>query len=203
MKKKGCDVCGKDLPRRRTRFCSDTCANFSEMERRQKRISLRLLLPKRDCLECGDEFQPKSERHIYCKKPCWAIATADKRKKKRLRHRELGIDATVWNKQTKTIFGTEGSGNKWRKNGRLGAMFQVNIPMALVDTASFTPSDTKERVELESKVQEYLSNGGKITKYGAQPSLVEEEMLPSWQVSEQEEQKALDDYKEPDVYNGY
>ena len=203
MKRKGCTVCGKDLPRRRTKFCSMSCATFFEMKRRERRVSLRSLLSTRVCVQCGDTFQPKSERHIYCKKTCWGIATADTRKKKRLRHRELGIDATVWNRQTKTIFGTEGSGNKWRKNGQLEASFKVNIPMALVDTASFTPSNTKERVELRSKVEEYLEKGGKITKYGAQPSLIQEEILPSWQVSEQGEHEALEDYKEPDVYTGY
>lgn len=203
MKRKGCAVCGNELPRRRTKFCSMSCATYYEMKRREKRLSLRSLLPTRVCVYCGDKFEPKSERHIYCKKTCWGIVTANKRKKKRERHKALGIDNTVWNRQTKTIFGTAGSGNKWRKTGQCGHKIEIKIPVALVNTASFTPSDTEERVELRTKVEEYLENGGKITKYGAQPSLIQEEILPSWQVSEHEEQEAVDDYREENVFNGY
>ena len=96
MKRTGCVVCGRDLPSRRTKFCADTCAAFFEFKRSEKRISLRSLFKPRACLNCGDEFQPKSERHVYCTKVCWGIITADRRKKKRERHKDLGISNTVW-----------------------------------------------------------------------------------------------------------
>ena len=202
MKRTGCVVCGRDLPSRRTKFCADTCAAFFEFKRREKRISLRSLFKPRACLNCGDEFQPKSERHVYCTKVCWGIITADRRKKKRERHKDLGISNTVWNQQTKGFRGTAGSGNRNRKIGQYGSVVAAKIPKIEVETANFTTPDTKERVELQAKVEEYLAKGGKITKYGAQVAIIKEEVLPSWQVTEEEEQSAVDDYREVDVYHG-
>ena len=106
------------------------------------------------------------------------------------------------NQQTKGFQGTAGSGNRNRKIGQYGSVVAAKIPKIEVETANFTTPDTKERVELQAKVEEYLAKGGKITKYGAQVALIKEEVLPSWQVTEEEEQAAVDDYREVDVYHG-
>jgi len=207
MKKQGCVICGNDLPRMRRKFCTDTCAAFYESRRKKHLVkyNLRALLEPRNCSLCGEEFMPHSDRNIYCSATCCRTVLSQRRSKRREKIRRLGISNTVWNKQTKGFGKTSGSGNKCRKNGQYGHMIELDIPKVTVETASFTPSDTEERVELKSKVEEYLANGGKIAKYGAQPAVIQEEALPSWQVTEQEEQVEVESYREVevDVYNGY
>lgn len=191
----------------RRKFCTDTCATFYESRRKKHLVkyNLRALLKPRNCSLCGDEFMPHSDRNIYCSTTCCRTVLDTRRKKRREKFRKLGISNTVWNRQTKGVFGTSGSGNKHRKNGQYGHIIELDIPKVMIDTASFTPSDTEERIELKSKVEEYLANGGQISKYGAQPAVIQDETLPSWEVTEQEEQVAVESYREveADVYNGY
>ena len=52
-------------------------------------------------------------------------------------------------------------------------------------------------------MEEYLAKGGKITKYGAQPAVIQKDFIGKWEVTEKEQEEALDDYREVDVYNGY
>lgn len=202
IKNTKCCVCNKNLSSMRRKFCSEACSIYFEMKRREG-LNIRSLFGVKECKYCGNKFQPKSERHVYCSKSCCDVVLSERRKKKRERHKELGIASTVWNRQTKGFNRTSGSGNKFRKTGQYGHMIGLAIPKVLVNTASFTPSDTEERVELKSKVEEYLANGGKIVKYGAQAAVIQEENAGTWEVSEEEEQTAVDDYREVDVYNGY
>ena len=205
MKKAVCCVCSKELPRMRRKFCSDRCASYHESKRKEYLVkySLRSLFKPKNCLQCGKEFKPKSDRHKFCSKNCCIIVLNERRRKRREKIRKLGISNTVWNKQTKGFLGTSGSGNKNRKIGQYGHAIELDIPRVAVNTASFTPSDTEERMELKSKVEEYLAKGGKIAKYGAQPAVKEEDSISKWEVSEEEEKIAVEDYKEIDVYNGY
>lgn len=57
----------------------------------------------------------------------------------------------------------------------------------IVTEAKFTRADSKERVEMQSAVEEYLKNGGKITKYGDQPAKIEVEGDIKWQIDRTEE----------------
>ena len=202
IKNTKCCVCNKKLSSIKRKFCSQTCSIYFEMKRKEA-LNIRSLFGIKECKYCGQKFQPISERHVYCSKSCCDVVLADRRKKKRERYRHLGISSTVWNRQTKGFNGTSGSGNKFRKQGQYGHMIGLAIPQATVDTASFTPSDTEERVELRSKVEEYLAKGGKITKYGAQPAVIQKDLIGKWEVTEKEQEEALDDYREVDVYNGY
>ena len=79
---------------------------------------------------------------------------------------------------------------------------KVNIAERLVDTATFTRADTKERVELEAKVKEFLVNGGKILKYGAQPAIEDEDLVTKWDITEREEELELERYKDYNANNG-
>ena len=202
IKNTKCCVCNKELSSMRRKFCSESCSTYYEMKRRES-LNIRSLFGIKKCKYCGKEYQPKSERHVYCSKSCCDVVLSERRRKKRERHRKLGISSTVWNRQTKGFNGTSGSGNKYRKTGQYGHMIELCIPMVEVNTASFTPSDTEERIELRSKVEEYLANGGVISKYGAQPAVIQEENAGTWEVSEEEEKSAVDDYREVAVYNGY
>ena len=55
--------------------------------------------------------------------------------------------------------------------------------------AKFTKADTPERKEIQSAVEEYLKNGGKITRYNDQigKTLLELEGEVKWEVSEAEQ----------------
>ena len=186
-----CAVCGDELPQRRTRFCSRMCAEFlAGTKQKRKTLKLSSLLAPRKCISCGEMFQPKTERHAACNKVCRDIVVAESMKKKR-----------VDNRGHKGLRGTKGSGNKHRRNG-IYKPIVINVSKTLSDTTTFTRANTKERVELQSKVEQYLANGGKIMKYGAQPAVKEEDSVTTWEISNEEEDIALERYRAINAYNG-
>ena len=64
----------------------------------------------------------------------------------------------------------------------------------MVTEAKFTKADTDERKELQAAVEEYLSKGGRITRYGDQigKTLLELEGKLKWEISKAE-QKDIED----------
>ena len=192
MKVKTCFVCKNELPPRRTRFCSSTCSEFNDsIKRKEKTLRLSSLLRPRKCISCSSMFQPKTERHACCSTVCWDILAAERAKIKRIENRAKNAGKIV-----------KGAGNRSRKIGKYGQPTAINIPKILVDTTTFTRADTKERLELQSKVEEYLANGGKIMKYGAQPAIKEEDSITTWEVSSEEQDVAIEKYKVVNAYNG-
>jgi predicted nucleic acid-binding Zn ribbon protein len=196
VKRKNCFICSSDLPAGRTRFCSASCSDYHDSIRR-KRNSLRLstLLAPKKCAGCGKAFKPKTERHASCSRTCWDIVVATRRKERRAELRKAG-------KVVKGLGTTEGSGNKARKNGHY-KQIRINVSKTVVSTAKFTKADTRERMELQSKVEEYLANGGKILKYSSQPAVISEDNIPKWEITEVEEEIAVEKYRELNANNGY
>tara|TARA_B100001250_G_scaffold388604_1_gene386991 strand:+ start:1177 stop:1764 length:588 start_codon:yes stop_codon:yes gene_type:complete len=194
MKLTNCFVCEKELPQRRTKFCTDTCADFYESTRRKTRtfLKLRSLLKPRICICCGNTFQPKTDRHTACNLVCRGKVVADREKIKRIKAREVAG----------TCLGEYGRNQKEFRLPKYAPPLKVNIAERLVDTATFTRADTKERVELEAKVKEFLANGGKILKYGAQPAVEDEELVTKWDITEREEELELERYKDYNANNG-
>jgi len=192
-----CTVCGDELPQRRTRFCSRICADFlSGVKQKRKTLRLSSLLTPRKCIGCGQMFQPKTDRHRSCNKVCWDIVVAERMKKKRVKNRGQHTDKPV-----SVLRGTRGSGNKHRRNG-IYKPIEINVSKTLTNATTFTVADTKERVELQSKVEQYLANGGKIMKYGAQPAVKVEDSVTTWEISSEEEEIALERYRAINAYNG-
>ncbi len=192
-----CTVCGDELPQRRTRFCSRMCADFlSGVKQKRKTLRLSSLLTPRKCIGCGEMFQPKTDRHRSCNKVCWDIVVAERMKKKRVKENRGHVDKPV-----KRLRGTSGSGNKHRKNGIYNPIV-INVSKILVDSTTFTRADTEERVELQSKVEQYLANGGKIMKYGDQPAVEEEDSVTTWEISAEEQDKAIEEYRLINAHNG-
>ena len=188
-----CFICKSELPPRRTRFCSGTCSEYHDsIKRKKKTLKLSSLLAPRKCISCGCMFLPKTERHASCGKVCRDILAIDRAKKRRAENRV----------QIKGLGGTTGSGNRSRKIGKYGEPTAINIPKVLITTASFTRADTDERVELQSKVEEYLAKGGKIMKYGAQPAIKQEDSATTWEISSEEQDAAIEQYKVMNAYNG-
>ena len=195
MKRTTCFICSRALPAGRTRFCSISCSDYHDSIRR-KRNSLRLstLLAPKSCAGCGKAFKPKTERHASCSRACWDIVVASRRKEKRAALRKSG-------KIIKGLGTTEGSGNKERKNGHY-KQIRINISKTLVDTAKFTKANTIERMELQSQVEEYLANGGKIIKYSSQPAVISDDNIPKWEITEVEEETAVEKYRGLNANNG-
>ena len=137
-------------------------------------------------------FLPKTERHACCGKVCRDILAIDRAKKRRAENRV----------QIKGLGGTTGSGNRSRKIGKYGEPTAINIPKTLVDTTTFTRADTRERMELQSKVEEYLAGGGKIMKYGDQPAITTSDSITKWEISSEEQDLAIEKYRVMNAYNG-
>lgn len=198
MKVKTCFICKNELPSRRTRFCSSTCSEFHDsIKRREKTLRLNSLLTPRKCISCGNIFQPKTGRHACCGKVCWDILTAERQKTRRAEKR-----AELDSKIPKGLGGTTGSGNRSRKIGQYGQPTAINIAKTLVSTANFTRANTKERLELQSKVEEYLASGGKIMKYGAQPAITDDDSITTWEISSEEQDIAVEKYRVMNAFNG-
>tara|TARA_R110002051_G_scaffold154055_1_gene226340 strand:- start:942 stop:1523 length:582 start_codon:yes stop_codon:yes gene_type:complete len=192
VKVKTCFICKKELPQRRTRFCSIACSEFNDsIKRKEKTLRLSTLLVPRECISCKEMYAPKTSRQKCCSKVCWDIIAAELQKKKRAERREKNGGEVV-----------KGAGNRSRKIGQYGHPTAINIAKTLVNTAAFTRADTKERVELQSKVEEYLASGGKIMKYGEQPAITDDDSLTKWEISSKELDIATEKYKVLNAYNG-
>ena len=61
--KSRCEWCGKPLPGRRSRFCSDACRNAWWNGHRD--------CAERVCPTCGKAFKPKDPRRVYCCAACY------------------------------------------------------------------------------------------------------------------------------------
>jgi len=189
---KTCFVCNNELPPRRIRFCSNTCSEFNDsIKRKERTLRLSSLLKPRKCIGCGSMFQPKTERHACCGKVCWNILAAERAKIRRVENRAEN-DGKV----------PKGAGNRSRKIGTYGKPTATNIPRTFVATATFTRADTRERLELQSKVEEYLANGGKILKFGDQPAITNNDSIATWEVSDTEEDTAIEKYRLINAHNG-
>ena len=192
MKVKTCFICKSELPQRRTRFCSGTCSDYNDsIKRKNKTLRLSSLLTPRKCINCGDMYPPKTSRQKCCSTVCWDILAAERAKIKRIENRAKNAGKVV-----------RGAGNRSRKIGQYGQATAVNIPQTLVDTANFTRADTRERMELQSKVEEYLANGGKIMKYGDQPAITTSDSITKWEISSEEQDLAIEKYRVMNAYNG-
>ena len=192
MKVKTCFICKKVLPQRRTRFCSVTCSEFNDsIKRKAKTLRLSTLLVPRECISCKEMYAPKTSRQKCCSKVCWDIIAAELQKKKRAERREKNGGEVV-----------KGAGNRSRKIGQYGQPTAINIPKTLVSTANFTRANTKERLELQSKVEEYLAGGGKIMKYGAQPAIKNDDSITTWEISSEEQDIAVEKYRVMNAFNG-
>jgi hypothetical protein len=136
-------------------------------------------------------FPPKTSRHSCCSTVCWDILAAERAKIKRIETRAENAGKVV-----------KGAGNRSRKIGQYSKPTAINIPKTLVDTANFTRANTKERLELQSKVEEYLAGGGKIMKYGAQPAIKNDDSITTWEISSEEQDIAIEKYRVINAYNG-
>jgi len=189
---KTCFICKGELPKRRTRFCSGTCSDYHDsIKRKSKTLRLSSLLTPRKCINCGDMYPPKTSRQKCCSTVCWDILAAERAKKRRIENRAKNAGEVV-----------RGAGNRARKIGQYGQATAVNISTKLVDTTTFTKADTVERIVLQSKVEEYLANGGKIMKYGDQPAITVSESITKWEISSEEQDLAIEKYKEMNAHNG-
>ena len=192
MKAKICFICKKDLPKRRTRFCSIACSEFNDsIKRKAKTLRLSSLLVPRECINCKEMYAPKTSRQKCCSRACSDFLAAELQRKKRAERREKNGGVAV-----------RGAGNRARKIGKYGQSIDIKIPTTLVNTAAFTRADSEERVELQSKVEEYLASGGKIMKYGEQPAITDDDSLTKWEVSSKEIDMATEKYKAINAYNG-
>lgn len=195
MKRTTCFICSSALPAGRTRFCSISCSEYHDSIRRKKNtLRLSTLLAPKKCIGCGKTFKPKTERHVSCSRVCRGIIVADRKKESRAAKQRI-------RKVVKGLGTTEGSGNKERKNGHY-KQIHINISKTLVDTAKFTKANTIERMELQSQVEEYLANGGKILKYSSQPAVINNDNIPKWEITEVEEEAAVEKYRELNADNG-
>lgn len=164
---KTCSVCKRELPVNRQRFCSDICSYFHRNETAKRRRSL-LKLERINCNTCGINFDPKTTRQRYCSKQCWLVEQVKRRDAKR----------RLTPKQPKVRCSAERFQPNW------------NSPVfgeSKVKEAEFTKADSKERVEMQSAVEEYLKNGGVITRYGDQAAKIEVEGEIKWSIEKSEE----------------
>ena len=166
---KTCTVCTKKLPGHRQRFCSDRCAKEHRLavsKRRRKRLQLDPI----DCKTCGGSFIPISIKHKFCSKECWTVVQIQRRDEKRKLNAKLPKERDA----AKRFYPI------WKS-----PVFGETI----VTHAKFTKADTPERKEIQSAVEEYLKNGGKITRYNDQigKTLLELEGEVKWEVSEAEQ----------------
>jgi hypothetical protein len=172
---KYCTVCTKELPGHRQRFCSDRCSREHRIEvskRRRKRLQLDPI----PCANCGESFIPRSIRNKYCSNDCWTVVQIQRRDAKRRLLAKVPKEKDAI-KRFHPIWKTPVFGER------------------IVTEAKFTKADTPERKEIQAAVEEYLKNGGKITRYGDQigKTLLELEGEIKWEVSESEQKDIQDE----------
>ena len=172
---KYCTVCTKGLPGHRQRFCSDKCSRDHRIEVSKRRRKL-LQLDPIDCETCGKSIIPRSIKQKYCSKDCWTVVQIRRRDAKRKLLAKVPKEKDV-TKRFYPIWKTPVFGER------------------IVTEAKFTKADTPERKEIQAAVEEYLKNGGKITRYGDQigKTLLELEGEIKWEVSESEQKDIQDE----------
>jgi len=66
-----CKVCGNKLSGRKRVFCSQSCSVYSKRKSNQENYrKYNPFLPKRKCVSCSKEFQPRGESHQCCSNLC-------------------------------------------------------------------------------------------------------------------------------------
>ena len=172
-----CAHCNKGLPLRRSRFCTNTCSRQYGIDR-AKKIRAKYKLQKKKCGSCGEIFQPKVAKHVFCSIPCWTDFNAEKIAEKR---KEAAA------KKPKT---TKGYNFK-----RQHLLHIEGVKPIFVRDAEFTKATTVERVQLQTAVEKYLADGGVIKKYVLQPVYDTEENDLHWGITEKEEEEITGRYK--------
>ena len=51
-------------------------------------------------------------------------------------------------------------------------------------------------------MEKYLANGGKILKFGDQPAITNNDSIATWEVSDTEEDTAIEKYRLINAHNG-
>ena len=172
-----CAHCNKDLPLRRSRFCTNTCSRQYGIDR-AKKIRAKYKLQKKKCGSCGEIFQPKVAKHVFCSIPCWTDFNAEKIAEKR---REAAA------KKPKTI---------GRRNFKRQHLLHIEgVKPVCVRETEFTKATTPERVQLQSAVEQYLADGGLIKRYVIQPVYNTEEDVLHWGITERDEDEITERYK--------
>ena len=162
-----CASCKGAIPKKRSRYCSDLCSYHDKMQRAKKK-RLNYVLDPIECFSCEKTFTPKTTRQRYCDQSCWHAEQQRRRSEKR----KLTAHLPKVKQAERFLPGWQSPKFGERK----------------VTYAAFTGSDTVERKELRSAVEDFLSNGGEITKYGDQP-VSEDRCDLAWQLPESEEKK--------------
>ena len=163
---KTCFVCKRRLPLHRHVFCSEACSYYNTIQKAKTKRK-KLQLDPINCSTCGDTVIPKTTRQRYCSKQCWTVEQVKRRDAKRKITLKLP---------------------KERKAKRFEATWCSPVfGERIVTEAEFTKADSSERVEMQAAVEEYLKNGGKITKYGDQVAKIEVEGEIKWQIDRTEE----------------
>ena len=169
---KTCFVCKKELPLHRQRFCSDVCSYYHRIQTAKRRRS-RFKLEPVNCSTCEISFHPKTTRQKYCSKYCWTIEQIKRRDIKR------------------KLLPTQ---PKDRRSRRFEATWQSPAFGAVrVIEAEYTKADSKERMKIQIAVEEYLKNGGEITKYGDQLAAIDVEGDIKWHLDKTEEREIQDE----------
>lgn len=88
---KVCEWCEAPIPKYGKRFCSLSCGQFSELERRAK-AKLLLPVPTKHCEKCGASFEATGHRIYsrFCSRSCSTSAN-NKKSPKRTRKVEYGL----------------------------------------------------------------------------------------------------------------
>jgi predicted nucleic acid-binding Zn ribbon protein len=163
---KTCFVCKERLPLHRQRFCSEACSYYHTIET-AKRRRRKLKLDPINCSICGKTLIPKTTRQRYCNHNCWTV--------EQIRRRD--IKRKLIPKEPKE-----------RRAKRFEATWcSPAFGERKVKIAEHTRADSKERMEIQSAVEEYLKNGGEITRYGDQVAKIEVEGEIKWQIDRSEE----------------
>ena len=172
-----CAHCGRGLPPRRSRFCTNTCSKQFGVDR-AKRIRAKFKLEKKKCEECGEKFQPKVVKHRFCSIVCWTNFNAEKIAEKRK-------EAAAKKPKTKKGYNFK----------RQHLLHVEGVKPIFVRDAEFTKATTVERAQLQIAVEKFLAGGGLIKKYVIQPVYNSDENDLHWGITEKEEGEILEKYK--------
>ena len=147
--KKPCAVCGGVLRGLRTRFCSKSCANNYEQERKKKKYDLlKRHLKKRKCWVCKENYEPRTSRQQVCSRRCRNILSGRKRREEK-------------NKEV-TILG----GGR----GKFGRGVTARIPVPYIKKEETEEVQMINKSDYQQEIKDYLSRGGKVTKFTPLPS---------------------------------
>ena len=163
---KTCFVCKKELPLHRQRFCSEACSYYHTIQKAKERRR-KLELDPINCYTCSKFLIPKTTRQKYCSNHCWTVEQVRRRDAKR----------KLLPKEPK-----ERRAKRFDANWCSPAFGERKVT-----EAEHTRADSKERMEIQSAVEEYLKNGGEITRYGDQVAKIEVEGEIKWQIDRSEE----------------